>query len=911
VAAVIYRQKKPWFVRISILTALLVVWFFTHALFQQLEQRYSQPVTLTFSLPIPDDTAKIFGVPTKPDVDKVIVSGFFSDWAEDSPYTMTQKTPDTWTIDIELPPGNNQYKFVVYLKNKKEPVWVYDVNNPNILFDTWGEHNSIINIPDISPYRFAVNALLTGITILFFISFFIEPIIYRILHWRLAFHFKLMISMVMFITVSNSLFMMHNLHESRQLVKQGIIDNINLVHLVLSGKHINFKNLHQEGDSLRKSLSEFFWDSKSRVEKHQLSPYQITLSDLAILDRDYKLVALSHRTQNNLLQQQRAQKFGFKNSEEFFMQYIFEPAIAKSKKNVRIEDTIFSNPVKNITDLESIETRRNNFFIGYSTFLKPIIIQGRHVGFYAGTIENKLYGKEIERIFYTSLVLIIIVSAICLFLLASVGKLITHYLTELTVWAQQIIKGNFDTRVTIKSGDEIQLLAENFDIMRISLEESFSQIAEKNQLLLRDAYYDVLTNLPNRKKMFLDLENQNSKSLIVINIDSFRGLNDFFGTDVGDSVLKEVSLRLVALTESYGLHLYKIGPDEFVISIGNISYPIDIYSNEQLQQFTQRTCKKITESCYNIGGNEIYISVTAGIAVDAESIPAKLLFSHAANAMRMAKEKLLGQLLYDKSMEETQAFEYNMTLASKIKQAIDEDRIVPYFQPIVTNGSGEIEKYECLVRMIEKDGNIIGPHQFLTIAEQARLYPFITQIMIKKSFAMFANTHYEFSINLSIDDILNTQTIHCLFATIEQYPFAATRAVFEMTESAEIQNYEILRQFISKVKNFGCRIAIDDFGSGYSNFAHIMSMKIDYLKIDGSLIRNLDTDNNAQIISRTIAEFAKTLGIKTIAEFVHSEVIYAKTLEYGIDFSQGYYFGKPEPTLVENSSALKSKSSEK
>lgn len=895
----INNSKRPWFIRFAILGGLLAMWFLTSVLLTNLEHRYSKPITLTFNLPLPNDIVKIFGVPATPDIEKVIVAGFFSDWAEDGPYAMRQVSPDTWTIDIHLPPGSNQYKYVAFIRDRKDPVWVYDINNPNRMLDTWGEHNSIVNIPDIPTYKFIANSLFAGLLALLVISFFIEPIIHRILHWRLSFHIKLMISMVMFVTISNMIFMIYHLHESRQLIKQGIIDNINMIHLVLAGRDIDFKHLDKEKENLHTALADFFWDSKTRVEKYQASPYQITLSDLALLDTNYQLIYLSHRNQNAILQNQRAQKLGFNNSTDFFMQGIFSPVIEESKKLVRLEDIIFNHPKPEVIAAEPLDTRRGHFFLGYSTFLKPIIIQGKHVGFYAGAIQSKLFGKEIERMFYISLALVMIISVICLFLLASVGKLITRYLTELALWTQQIIKGNFNSRISIQSGDEIQLLAENFDAMRASLEESFTQIAEKNDLLLHEAYYDSLTSLPNRKKMLLDLTNQPSKGLIVINIDSFRGLNDFFGTDVGDSILREVTVRLATLTAANGLELYKIGPDEFVITLGNITYPLDINSSDQVQQFCRDICSKITEYCYHVGNNEIYISVTAGIAIDREQLPPKTLFSHAANAMRIAKENLTGQLLYDKNMEETQAFEYNMTWASKVKQAIDEDRIVPFFQPIVTNGNGHIEKYECLVRLLEKDGEIVAPHMFLSIAMQARLYPFITQIMVRKSFAAFANNEYEFTINISIEDLLDQQTMECIFSNTALYPFAAARAVFEITESAEIKNYEVVRQFINKIKASGCRIAIDDFGSGYSNFLHIMSLHIDFIKIDGSLIRYLDGDEHAQIIVRTIAEFAKTLGIKTIAEFVHSEAVYIKTMEYGIDFSQGYYFGKPEAALVD------------
>lgn len=884
--------------RCLILSAVIFFYYLADLGLNYFEHLYSKPITLTFNFPIPETTAKTYKVSRTPDIDKILVSGFFSDWAEDSPYELHPIAPGKWSIDIVLPPGANQYKFVIYPKGSNAPVWVYDITNPELVLDTWGEYNSIVYIPDFPFYRQVAHTIFNGLIILFVVGFFIEPIIHRILHWRLPFRYKLIISMISIVVASNCIFMFYNLRESRELVKEGIIDNVNFVHLVLSGRKIDFMHLPEQRDQLRDALADFFWHSKTRVERSQASPYQITLSDLALLDTNYNLIYLSHRNQNEALQTKRATKLGYRDSTQFFMHGIFAQAIAISKQQTRLSNIVFGLPNPEVLAAEPFETRQGNFLLGYSAFVKPIFIQGKLVGFYAGAIQSKLYGAEIARVLYSSLTIIIIISGVSIFLLTSVGRLVTRYLNELEQWTQQIVKGDFSSRVHIESGDEIQALAENFDTMRSSLEESFIEIENKNELLLHEAYFDSLTGLPNRKKMLLDLLENPSQGLIIINIDSFRGLNDFFGNDVGDIILKQVTQRLQMLSEEQNHRVYKIGADEFAIAITDADYPLDLHSTEKIELFTHKICEAITNTCYLINENEIYISVTAGIAFDEHKVPNKVLFNRAANAMRIAKERLVGQLVYEASMEEAHAFEHNMTWANKVKSAIDEGRIVPYFQPIVCNANQNIEKYECLVRLIEKDNSVISPFAFLTIAKQARLYPFITQMMIDKSFTQFANINVSFSINLSIDDIIDPTTHQYIISTMTQYPTTAARVIFEIIESSEIHNYEVLRHFINEIKALGGRIAIDDFGSGYSNFAHIMSMNIDYLKIDGSLIRHLDTDTSAQIITQTIAAFAKKLGIKTIAEFVHSQIIYDKVVEYGIDMSQGYYFGKPLPELV-------------
>ena len=156
-------------------------------------------------------------------------------------------------------------------------------------------------------------------------------------------------------------------------------------------------------------------------------------------------------------------------------------------------------------------------------------------------------------------------------------------------------------------------------------------------------------------------------------------------------------------------------------------------------------------------------------------------------------------------------------------------------------------------------------------------------------------TQKNITINLSFKDILNYEFIDYLDNVLEKLKFEdRTRLVFEILESENLSDYDFLEEFVLKYKKLGCKIAIDDFGSGYSNFIRIIRLKPDYLKIDGSLIKNIDKDNNSYEIVKSIIAFSKTLNIRTIAEYVHSEEIFNLLLELGVDEFQGYYFGKPD-----------------
>lgn len=413
--------------------------------------------------------------------------------------------------------------------------------------------------------------------------------------------------------------------------------------------------------------------------------------------------------------------------------------------------------------------------------------------------------------------------------------------------------------------------------------------------LLETLYTDSLTRLPNRAKLLRDTATPREESLIQVNIDAFKEINDFYGHQCGDYILTSVASELQAFLDSSTYRgrsaLYRLPGDEFAIRIHTA------LTHGALNSSLQDLSTHIRAGLFRWEGQEIGVNVTLGAVSTAGSpapaqISGETLLSSANMALKLARLLHRHYAVYDPALKVREEYEQNLIWAQRLKSALQEDRIVPYFQPIVNNSNGEIEKFECLVRLLDEQGLPVGPGQFLGVAKKLRLYGDITRLMVNKSFAVFRNTPYSFSLNLSCEDIADPETTEFIKQQLRETGIG-TQVIFEILESEGIQNYQEVRTFIDEVKAMGCRIAIDDFGSGYSNFEHLLRLNADIVKLDGSLIRNLDSNPSALIVIRGIVQLARELGFKTVAEFVHSAPIQAHVLALGIDYSQGAFFSMP------------------
>ena len=229
-----------------------------------------------------------------------------------------------------------------------------------------------------------------------------------------------------------------------------------------------------------------------------------------------------------------------------------------------------------------------------------------------------------------------------------------------------------------------------------------------------------------------------------------------------------------------------------------------------------------------------------------------------------------------------------------LKKAIESYNIVSYFQPIINNKTKEVEKYESLVRLIDENENILAPYFFLDTAKEGKYYQKITSIVLKNSFDALYTTDMNISINLSALDIEQKDTRDEFLLLLQKHKAQTHRIVIELLEDENIHERQIIKNFMKAIREFGVQVAIDDFGTGLSNFSRVLHYQPDFIKIDGSLIKNIEHDDFSKNMVETIVMFSKKQNIKTIAEYVENENIFNILCEMGVDYSQGYYFGKAE-----------------
>lgn len=428
-----------------------------------------------------------------------------------------------------------------------------------------------------------------------------------------------------------------------------------------------------------------------------------------------------------------------------------------------------------------------------------------------------------------------------------------------------------------------------FSILLRRIERDTLITRQLNEKLEHQLNTDHLTSLPNRNALIRDMGSEHFYALILLNIDNFKQINDFYGHTVGDGILLELSHALSEIIENMPMKLYKMPSDEYAIAITRTMDP------SELKAARQDILHHLEAKHYDLMGASIYVTLTMGMDIVSQSSTDPMhLLSNADMALKSAKKRHLNFLQYNDTFQIKQEFESNILWSKKVKEAIEQKRFVLYYQPIIDVDTNTIIEYEALIRMRESDGSIVSPVKFLPAARQSHLYFHISQYVITEVFAMMERTEHRFSINLSVEDIFHTPTREFLLHHL-QHSEHASRLIIEILESEGIENFVEVSTFIGEAKKYGCQIAIDDFGTGYSNFAHILRLNVDLLKIDGSLIRNIDTDPGAQTIVTAVTNFSKRLGLKTVAEFVHSEAVLTQCRALGIDYMQGYYLGEPKP----------------
>jgi diguanylate cyclase (GGDEF)-like protein len=415
------------------------------------------------------------------------------------------------------------------------------------------------------------------------------------------------------------------------------------------------------------------------------------------------------------------------------------------------------------------------------------------------------------------------------------------------------------------------------------------KVSQRTKELKYEFYYDRLTNLKNKNALTNDMKSEFS-SILLLDIDNFQSYNDLYGMEIGNKILVDFVTFLKNYAKKNNYEVYNIYTDGFVLRSR------DKYANsekifEDINTIFKELSTKSTKVEINDQVVEIEIDITIAISMEKDNAVEK-----ANIALKHAKKEQKKFIAYYKGLNMQKELEDILFWRKAIKDAIVEDRVVPLFQPIVDK-NGKVIKYEALIRIKEiVDGsvNYISPFKFLDIAIQTKQYDNLTRIMIEKSFKIMSEHDVDFSINLLFSDIKNRDTVKFLKDSINRYN-VGDRLILEIVESEDIKDYDTLKDFIQSIREQDVRIAIDDFGSGFSNFKYILDILPDFLKIDGSLIKDIDNDTSSYKLVSSISNLADSLGIKTIAEYVHNDTVFNICSKIDINEYQGYYFSPPIP----------------
>lgn len=491
------------------------------------------------------------------------------------------------------------------------------------------------------------------------------------------------------------------------------------------------------------------------------------------------------------------------------------------------------------------------------------------------------------------IIIFLILSAITMYILIKIIIPINKIVSE-------VQKANINTEIFengVKPKSEIGFLANQFNSLLDQIENNRKtfedQVLAKTKEIQNKLYYDDLTNLKNRYALEEEIKNNDFISIILLDIDSFSDINQLYGFSIGNLVLIEVGKILNEFSLKYGVSAYRI--------YGNVYCLVDkkmmgFFKFNELREELEILFKNRSLYIEELD-IDIFISITLGISI-AQEEPIKT----AGIALKKAKKSNLPYFVYNNEIDTKDMIEKSIYWREKMKKAIENNDVVPFYQPIFDKNKN-IVKYETLMRIkdINEKGETIylSPYLFLDISVKTKQYLQLSNQVISQALNDLVKTDKQISINLSFKDILDTEFMGFLDKSLNKISIEdKSRVVFEILESDYISDYTLLEEFIFKYTKQGIKIAIDDFGTGYSNFAHILKIRPNYIKIDGSLVKNIYSDKNSYEMVKSIIDFSKALNIRVIAEFVHSKEVFESLISLGVDELQGFYLAEPAPNFL-------------
>jgi diguanylate cyclase (GGDEF)-like protein len=455
--------------------------------------------------------------------------------------------------------------------------------------------------------------------------------------------------------------------------------------------------------------------------------------------------------------------------------------------------------------------------------------------------------------------------------------------------------GDPAARVTVAGDDEIAHLAEDINGMLDELGHSRSELEYT-------ASHDPLTGLHNRRSFSEGLDRTLAEhrrfgatgSVLWLDVDNLKDVNDGLGHAAGDEVLAGFGARLVRESRGYSI-VARVGGDEFCILLPHTD------SREALEA-ASRLVEAVSSETFPAGDHEVRISMSVGVVTFPKNgEDAADLLSAADIAMYDAKAGGGDRaVVYETGEVSRSEMTVRIETAESIIAALREDRLTLYAQPIRDLADETAEHYELLLRVIDVNGAIVLPDTIIPAAERLGLIRDIDRWVAQRAIRLLAaeqatGRDVTFSINVSGRAFSDQKLVDIIRDEFLASGADPNGLVIEVTETATIANIEGARQFITALKEIGCRFSLDDFGSGASSFFYLRHLPVDFLKIDGTLVKGLSSNDVDVHFLRAIVEMCRGLGIRTIAEYVEDEDLLRAVRELGVDYAQGYEVGRPEP----------------
>ncbi len=480
--------------------------------------------------------------------------------------------------------------------------------------------------------------------------------------------------------------------------------------------------------------------------------------------------------------------------------------------------------------------------------------------------------------------------------LASVftAKRIAQPLRQLAGIAGRLERGDYRAQTGFKRKDEIGALAKAFDSMR-------DGIAKREQEIRRLAYWDTLTNLPNRAQ-FVQLLNESIAEakrreqtvfVLMMDLDRFKHVNDVMGHNFGDALLRQVAgrLQLQMVGAHADAHVARLGGDEFAVLLPG--------SDMDSAQVIAANILHALEQPLSLEDQTVDIGAGLGIAgYPMHGDDAEALLSMAEVAMYNAKQRNDGAVVYDTAIDKSS--DTSLSLLTELRNAIERNEFRLHVQPKMKLDTGEVVGVESLVRWLHPERGNVFPDEFIPFAEQTGFIRVLTRWVLEQSAALCHDMatkgiHLKVSVNLSTRDLLDQDLPNKFHDILKRHQVAPESFCLEITESAIMDDPIRAQQTLERLHAMGVDLSIDDFGTGYSSLAYLKRLPVDELKIDKSFVLNMEHDIGDTKIVRSTIDLGHNMGLRVVAEGIESEAVWRLLAALGCDQGQGYFMSRPIP----------------